>query len=415
MERYKYKAINDSGRPVRGVLSAANESDLYNQLQTAGMELVDCRPLSRENIINKILPGGKVPIRDIIQLFIQLEQLQSSGVPLLDALSDLRDSQDNPRLRDTMGDIYRTVAEGSSFSEAMEQHPKIFNALFVSLVRSGEDTGDMASSYRQLIKYLKWVDDMQSKVRKATRYPMIVSAVVVVTIAVMMGVVVPQIIGFLDTIDQELPFYTVALKAVSDFFVQPFFHILTIPVYGGIFVVVFPFLVIGLIMLFRRLSSKFAYHFDKLMINMPVFGPIIRKISIARYAQTFGALYSSGVSVLGALASARKTATNLAMIDALENVEYAVKDGNSLSQSFAASGEFPTMVVRMLKVGEESGNLTAVLDQIAEFYTKDVDEAVQGLIAMIEPALTGIMGGLILWIAVAVFGPIYSSFDDIGI
>lgn len=396
-------------------MTAASEADLYAQLQSTGVELVDCKPIGSSGALGKIIPSRKVPLREIIQLFIQLEQLQSSGVPLLDSLSDLRDSNDNQTLKDAMRDIYRSVAEGSSLSEAMETHPKIFNAMIVSLVKSGEDTGDMASSYRQLIKYLNWVDDMQVKVRKATRYPIIVCFVVIITIAVMMGIVVPQIIGFLDTIGQDLPIYTTALMAVSDFFVEPFFHIFFIPVYGGIFVITFPIFLIVVISILRRMSKDFAFLVDKAFINMPVFGPIIRKIAIARYAQTFGALYASGVSVLEALASARKTSSNLAMTEALQNVEFAVKEGNSLSKAFAASGEFPTMVIRMLKVGEESGNLTVVLDQVSSYYTKDVDEAVQGLIAMIEPALTGVMGGIILWIAVAIFGPIYGSFEDIGL
>ena len=141
-------------------------------------------------------------------------------------------------------------------------------------------------------------------------------------------------------------------------------------------------------------------------------GPLIRKINIARFAQTFGALFASGIDILKCLESARSTVTNLAIAEALESSQELVKAGSPLSEAFNASGEFPSLVIRMLRIGEESGNLTVVLDQVAEFYTNDVDEAVQGLITMIEPLLTGILGIMILWIAVAVFGPIYSSFED---
>jgi type IV pilus assembly protein PilC len=156
-----------------------------------------------------------------------------------------------------------------------------------------------------------------------------------------------------------------------------------------------------------------AYRFDLWLLSAPVFGQLIRKINIARFSQTFGAMFASGIDVLKALSNARTTVGNLALIDALEGVEDQVRNGSPLSESFNASGEFPSLVIRMLKVGEESGKLTEVLDQVSDFYTADVDEAVEGLIAMIEPFLTAVLGGMILWIAVAVFGPIYGSFDKL--
>jgi type IV pilus assembly protein PilC len=241
---------------------------------------------------------------------------------------------------------------------------------------------------------------------------MIVTGVVVLTIVIMMMVVVPQITSFLGNIGQELPIYTTALMAVSEFFVEPVFHIFGMPVPGGIIILLTPIVIFISLKLLRNSSEDMAYRLDKIALRMPVFGSLIKKISVARYSQTFGALFSSGITVLDALAAARETVTNVALRQALEEVERSVREGSSLSQAFAASGEFPTLVVRMLKVGEESGKLTPVLEQVSEFYTRDVDEAVQGLIAGIEPALTGVMGGMILWIAVAVFGPIYGSFGE---
>lgn len=401
MERYKYRAINHKGRPVRGVISAANEVDLYNQLHGAGLELIQCAPLNK----SKGMLGGaikkKVKVRDLIQLFMHLEQMQGAGVPLLESLNDIRDTTEHDRLRDIMSDVHRDVSEGSSLSEAMALHPKVFKNLFVSLVSSGEETGDMTSAYRQLIKYLKWVDQMEAKVRKATRYPMVLMLAVVATVGIMMTAVVPQIVGFIRYLDQELPVYTTALIATSDFFVAYWWAI-------GIVVVVVPIIAI----LLRRSSKEMAYRIDLMLLSAPIAGPLIRKINVARFAQTFGALYASGIDILKALESARRTVSNLALAEALMGVIEQVQTGSPLSEAFNASGEFPSMVVRMLKVGEESGNLTVVLDQVSEFYTNDVDEAIQGLIAMIEPLLTVILGGMILWIAVAVFGPIYSSFEN---
>lgn len=381
------------------MVSAINEADLYSQLQSAGLELVGCAKIKNKRGVSF---GKKIKIRDIIQFFVHIDQMQTAGVPLLEALADIRDTTENPQLRDILSNIYRDVSEGSSLSEAMNKHPGAFTPLYVSLIRAAEETGDMTTTYRQLIRYVKWVDDMRSKIKKATRYPMIVTCVVILAIVIMMGFVVPQIVGFIRNLDQALPWYTLTLIATSDFFRDYWYAIIATPI--GLF--------FGIKAL-CRISYDFAYRVDMVILGTPLAGELIRKINIARYAQTFGALFASGIDVISGLRSARNTVDNKVMIEALKTVEQRVQAGSPLSEAFNVSGEFPSMVVRMLKIGEESGNLTTVLDQVSEFYTRDVDEAITGMIAMIEPALTGIMGGMILWIAAAVFGPIYNSFSQI--
>jgi len=354
----------------------------------------------------------KIKLRDVIQLFVQLEQMQSAGVPLLDALSDVRDSTEHDGLRDIMSEIFRDVSDGAALSEAMNKHPKVFKPLYISLVEAGEETGDLTASYLQLIKYLKWVDVIQAKIRKATRYPIIVSVVVILTVVFMMSIVVPQIVGFLRFLDLDLPWFTIALIATSDFMVEPQFHFFGVPVYGSIIVMVVPVIIFGTVKLLRHSSDAIAYKLDSWWLNAPVVGPLIRKISIARYAQTFGALYASGINVISALENSRATVTNLMMLDAMESVEGHVKAGSALSEAFNASGEFPSLVVRMVKVGEESGNLTPVLDQVSDFYTHDVNEAIEALIEMIQPTLTAILGLIIAWIAAGSLGPIYMNLGN---
>jgi len=384
------------------MLSANSEVDLYEQLQKSDLELVDCKVVKESKGIGNLFYRQKVEIRDLIQFFTHMEQMQNSGVPFLEALADIRDSSDNDRLRDVLSNMHRRISDGAAFSEAMADHPKIFKGLHISLIKAGEDTGDLVTSYRQLVEYLKWLDRMQSRIRKATRYPAVVLAAVVLTIVVMMGFVVPQIVGFIENLDQEVPFYTTALVATSEFFQHYWWAIFLVPIIAA-----------GAIYSLRRSSEGFAYRFDAFVLNSPLIGSILRKIALARYAQTFGALYASGIDVISALKSARSTTGNLVLLEAFQSVEQAIATGSSLSEAFENSGEFPSMVVRMVKVGESSGNLTAVLNQVSEFYSQDVDEAVDGLISMIEPMLTAVLGIVILWIAVAVFGPIYSSFENI--
>ena len=385
---------------------------MYNQLQTAGLELIQCSCLSKKKTKIGGFTRNKIKVRDLIQFFIHMEQMQGAGVPLLDALSDIRDGSDNDQMRDIISEVHRDVRDGSALSEALNAHPKVFKPLYISLIKAGEETGDLTSCYLQLENYLKWVDALQSKIKKATRYPIVVSVVVLFTIVFMMSVVVPQIVGFLKYLEIDLPWFSVWLIATSNFFVEEQFNILGLPVYGTMIVLLVPLILIVSFMTARRSSDVIAYRLDSFYLVLPIVGNLIRKITIARYSQTFSSLFASGIDVIKALRSARNTVSNLALIDAMEGVETYVKSGSPLSDALNASGEFPSMVVRMVKIGEESGNLSGVLSQVAAFYTKDVDEAIDAMIEMIQPTLTLVLALVIVWIAAGSLGPIYMNLGN---
>jgi type IV pilus assembly protein PilC len=245
---------------------------------------------------------------------------------------------------------------------------------------------------------------MSSKIKKATRYPKILMVVVVGVISVMMGYVVPEVTGFLENIDQELPPITLALMATSAFIVSK-----------GLYLLIGAVVAYAIFKILRGVSESFKYQTDYLALRVPVLGPLFQKIALSLFCQTFSVLFNSGLEVLKCLDAASSTSTNLVMRQALDTVQSQVREGNPISKSMETTGEFPVMVVRMVNIGEESGNLSGVLDQVAEFYDKDVNEAVDGMIQMIEPMLTVVLGAIILWIVAAVFGPIYNSFGDIGI
>jgi len=404
MPKYNYKGVNDKGRPVRGLVTAANEGELFNRLQESGIALLDCRELKDKASGLSSVMAARVKTRDLIQMFVHLEQLQKAGVPLLDALSDLRDTTESTRLRDIVGDINADVSAGSSFSNALAKHPGTFEPIFVSLLHSGEETGNLTRSFAQVIKHLKWSDAMKSKIKKASRYPKILLVVVFGVVWLMMGYVVPEVVGFLENIEMELPPVTLALIATSDFFMNYFHYVILGMIAFYIFLKVA-----------RNMSEGFRYRTDYIALHSPVFGNLIRKISLSLFCQTFAVLFTSGLEILKCLEAAKKTATNTVILAALETVRTQVQEGSPISMALNNSGEFPSLVVRMVKIGEESGNLSGVLEQVAEFYDKDVNEAVDGMIAMIEPALTVILGGIMLWIAAAVFGPVYDSFGKMGV
>lgn len=402
MSKFSYRAVNDQGRPVRGIISAANETELVQLLEESGMALVDCKAIGEKQGKISALKLSKIKIPTLIQLFVHLEQLQKAGVPLLASLADVRDTTESDALRDVMSDIYKEVSEGNSLSSALGKHPTVFEEIFIALISAGEETGNLQQSFNQVVTHLKWTYAMRTKVKKATRYPKILLTVVFFVIYIMMGHVVPQVTGFLLEMGQELPPVTLALMSTSNFFVAYAIHIIL----GFIAFIIF-------IKVGRALSEEFKYRTDYIALNAPVMGPLIRKISLSQFSRTFGILFISGVEIMQCLETARQTAVNLVMMEALGSVKQRVQEGASLSEAMKVSGEFPSLVVRMLKVGEESGNLTEILEQVSEFYDHDVNEAIDGMIAMIEPILTGVLGILVLWIAAAVFGPIYDSLGDI--
>lgn len=402
MPQYAYRAVNANGRQVRGALGAANEIDLHQALVAIGLELVDCKVADRKAKL--LARRARLTARELIQFCIHLEQMQRAGVPILESLADFRDPTEIPRLRDVTAEIHRQVSEGQPLSAAFGRHPRLFSSVFTALLAAGEETGQLADSFHQLIKHLKWTAAMSTKVRKATRYPAIVACVVVGVTIFMMAVVVPQVVEFLSANNRELPIWTTALIATSSF-IQNFWPlILTLPV-----------ALIVLIKVGARQSDEFAYRLDLLALRVPVIGKVLQKIALARFAQMFAVMFQSGIDILTCLDAGRRVAGNRVLEEALVLVKRQVQAGSSLAASMAATGEFPSRVTRMIRIGEESGNLTETLAQVAEFYDQDVDGAIDGMISMIEPALTAVLGLIMAWIALAVFGPIYDNLNQLGI
>ncbi len=401
MPDYRYRAINQTGRVVRGAVFAANEQDLNGLIESSGLDLIEFKTVS-EKRLSKLLQQ-RVNVRDLIQMSIHLEQLQRAGLPLLESLVEVRDSTTTPRLRDALSQITREVNDGVSLSEAFGSHPKLFGHVFQSLVAAGEQTGQMAEAFSQLVAHLKWSDEMTIKVKKATRYPSILAVVVTIVIIFMMSFVVPQITTLLKANGTELPFMTQALVSTSDF-VRDYWFMLPILVVGAVLGVTSG----------RNISQEFRYTTDYYLLRVPVIGSVLRKIALARFAYMFATMFRGGIELLACLDASKRLVNNLALAEALSIVREGVQSGVGLSTAMRSSGEFPSLVLRMIKIGEDSGNMSDALNNVAEIYNRDVDESVQGMISFIEPALTVVMGGIMAWIAIAVFGPIYDSLGAIN-
>lgn len=402
MPTYRYKALNQAGRRVAGQLAANNEFDLHQRLRRLELELLDAR--EDKGGRGLALIGQRIGTRDLVQTCLHLQQLLAAGVTLMDALADVRDSTTHRRLRDLLAEVHEDVAQGQSLSDAFGRHPRVFGTVFQSLLAAGEESGSLTESFGQLVKHLKWTEDVSSRIKKAVRYPLFTLVVMTALFMFMMMFVVPQIMGFFASNNQELPMITTTLVATSDF-VQDFWW----AILGA------PIVLFALVRMLVKSSPDMALRLDSYLLRLPLIGPLIRKILLSRFAHFFSVLFQSGVPILTCLDTARKVVTNRWLAGALDSVRGEVADGNSLWISLKNTGEFPNLVVRMVRIGEDSGNLGETLNNVTEFYDRDVNDGIGTLVGMIEPAITLFSGIMMAWVVVAVIGPIYDSLTKLGL
>jgi type IV pilus assembly protein PilC len=332
----------------------------------------------------------------------QLEQLSSAGVPLLEGLSDLRDSTNNPHFQKIIGALVSEVEGGKMLSQALAQYPSVFSNVFVSLVRAGEQTGKLPEVFENLANTFKWQDELVSQTKRLLTYPVFVLFVVVGAVTFLMMFLVPQMTSFLGNMGQELPTQTKVLMFISKVFVDYWWLLFSLPIVAAI----------GLSVLVRQ-SPEMRYRFDYVVLHLPVTGDILQKIILARFARYFALMYQTGIPILDAIKTCEDIVGNRAVASALNRAHQQINAGDSMSESFHNAGLFPPLVVRMIKVGENSGALDASLLKISYFYDRDVNESIDKMLKMLEPALTVVLGGILAFIMFSVLGPVYDSFSQL--
>jgi type IV pilus assembly protein PilC len=402
MPTYNYKALNVRGATVKGNLTAENETELQEKLRKLGLDLLK----SKEIVISTskfTLFRKSVSTRDLIIFCVHMEQLERAGVPILDAISDLRDASESDVLRELVIKLYDSVKGGKLLSEALGEHPKIFSEVFTGLISAGERTGNMGDAFGHLASHLKWQAEIVRKIKTATRYPIILVVVMSSVIALMMLYVVPQMTDFLKNQGFELPFYSRALIAVSDVFVSYWYILLGMPVL--LFVVT---------LTLYRTSESAAYNIDRFALRIPYIGPVIHKIELARFCHFFAITFKAGMDVIECIQTSENVMHNRVMKEAVYYVRQSVSEGNTITGSLQVSSQFPSLVMRMFKVGEESGKMEQALENVNFFYDREVNDSVEAMIELIQPALTIVMGVMLFWITAAVFGPLYDSFSKMN-
>lgn len=395
MPTFRYRAVDQTGKPAQGRMDAVNDVDLELRLQRMGLDLVAFDEVAQGS---GMFHRHSVSMQDLVMFCFQMEQLTRAGVPLLEGLMDLRDSTANPQLREVIGAVVSEVEGGKQLSQALSSHPKVFGDVFISLIRAGEQTGKLPEVFDNLASTLKWQDELISQTKRLLAYPAFVMVVVLGAITFLMMYLVPQMVSFLRNMGQELPLSTKILIWVSEAFVNYWWLIFSMPV---------ALVALGAMMI--RQSAQTRYQFDYLKLNLPVTGEILQKIIMARFARYFALMYQTGVPILDAIKTCQDIAANRVVADALERVCQQINAGDSMSESFHNVGLFPPLVVRMIRVGETTGSLDRSLLNISYFYDRDVKESVEKMLKMLEPALTVILGLLLAAIMFSVLGPVYDT------
>ncbi|NOT14995.1 MAG: type II secretion system F family protein [Methylotenera sp.] len=400
MPSFNYNAVDKLGRMAIGQIDASNEADLEIRLARMGLDLITFRPAKKSTS----LMSSRVSNQDLVMFCFQLEQLTSAGVPLLEGLNDLRESSDNLYFQKIIGAISAEVEGGKMFSQALAEHPQVFSEVFVSLIDAGERTGQLPAVLNNLFETIRWQDELVSQTKKLLIYPAFVATVVMGAVVFLMTYLVPQMVLFLRNMGQELPLNTQILIAISNVFVAYWWLIIGLPI-----------LIVVILAAVIRSSPQARYRFDMLKLNLPITGTILHKIIMARFARYFALMYQTGIPILEAIKICENIVGNRVVADALSRVHTQINAGDAMSESFRNAGLFPQLVVRMIKVGESTGGLDKSLLNISYFYDRDVNDSMQKMLKMIEPALTIILGLILAFIMFSVLGPVYDSFSKLKI
>ena len=397
MAAFQYKAIDRTGRPARGKLDAANEIDLELRLKKMGLDLITSRMLRGHT---PSLAAGQITRQDLITFCFDLEQISRAGIPILEGLRDLRDGMENPRFREILTSVIEDIEGGKTLSQSLSAFPRVFQPVFVSLIRAGEMSGILTEVFENLGATLKWQDELASQTKRLLAYPVLVFVVVLAVMVFLLLYLVPQVTSLLKTMGLQLPLQTRILIGLSEMVTTwwPLLLVLPIIAFAGI----------GFM---AKANPRTRYLLDYAILRLPVIGAILQKIILARFANFIALMYRSGITVLDAIRTSEDIVGNRVIAESLQRAGQQINAGESMSEAFRNLGVFPPLVIRMLRTGESTGALDVALLNITYFYNRDVRDSVDKALKLLEPMLTLVLGGMLAMVLFSVLTPIY---DVIG-
>ncbi len=405
MEHYRYKAIDADGRHCSGLLEALDPADLEIRLKRTGFDLVSAAPVSRHAFAfspKRHFPSIRMPRRERIDFCFHLEQLLRAGVPIREALVDLRDSTDHPGFRDVIGHLIEALEAGQTLSQALQRRGAAFDPVFVNLIHAGEVSGRLPEVLENLGAALKREDELAAQTKKGLLYPVFSGILVLGATLFLLFYLVPQLQVFLKNMGQTLPLSARVLFFVSDLLRRYW------PFLFGV-----PLLACFCVAAALRLDAGARRMFDRMTLRVPLLGAVKKKIIFSRFAGVFALLYASGIPVLEAVRVTQNIVGSLTIRSALEEVETMIADGCGIAAAFQHTNLFPPLVIRMLKVGENTGALDEALRNVRYFYDRDASDAMEKMQTMAGPVLIVALGLILGWIMLSVIGPVYDAIAGI--
>lgn len=403
MINFKYVAKSSDGKTISGTLEANDRVSAIDTLRKKDLTIV----FMEETLVTRKLPAlnffkKKINLDDLVVFSRQLATMVDAGIPLVGALDILSEQMENKQFAGVTTIIKKDVEAGLNFSDALSKHKAVFSSLFVSMVRAGETSGTLDEILDRLAAYLEKTSSLQKKIKSALVYPMVVSLMAVVITLFLLIYIIPVFKNIFSGFGAQLPTPTLVLIAISDF-LKRYFWVAILILAGGIFAIA----------RFVK-TEKGRTLYDGVLLNMPIFGILFKKVAISKFTRTLSTLIKSGVPILASLDIVGKTAGNKVVELAVESVRNNVREGESVAEPLSRSKIFPPMVVRMVAVGEQAGQLEKMLGKIADFYDDQVDAAVSGLTSMIEPLIIAFLGLVIGSIVVCMFLPIFKIISVVG-
>ena len=402
MPDYKFRTIDEVGKVRSDTMIASNPMELEKRLGSMGFDLLSYSEQARA--ASTILGRKSITKRELINFTFHIEQLLRAGVPLLDSLKDIRDSLDYSHFTDVLQTIIDDIEGGKTLSLAMAEHKHIFDNVYVTLIRIGEEAGLLSKVLKELGETLRWQDELAAHSRKIMVYPSIVSTVVLSVVTFLMMYLMPQLLPFIKAMGTEIPTHTRLLIGVSNAFVDYWYIIFGMP-----------FFLYGLLKILVVTNPKVHRVVDRIKLRLWLFGPLSLKIKLARFSNYFAMMYGAGITVLDALRISEGMMNNVVLEEAVRSVRAKISEGMQISESFESTGVFPSMIVRMIRIGEDTGAMDDALLNVSYFFDREVRESIDRLEPAMMPGLTIILGGIMMWIMLAVLGPVYDAVSKVKI
>jgi type IV pilus assembly protein PilC len=389
---FLWEGMDKRGKKVKGQMSAGGEAVVNAQLRKQGITVTKVKKQS------SLFGGGskRITDKDVTLFTRQLATMMKAGVPLLQSFEIVARGHSNPSMQRLLLEIKADIEKGSSLTQAFGRHPLYFDTLFCNLVGAGEAAGILEGVLERLAVYKEKILAIKSKIKSALFYPVSIIVVAFIITAIIMIFVIPAFKELFTSFGADLPGPTLVVMAISDFFVQWWWAIFGV-IGGGIY---------AFLQAWRR-SRKVQMVMDRVMLKLPIFGPVIEKATIARWTRTLSTMFAAGVPLVEALDSVGGASGNQVFVEATSKIRGEVSTGTALTAAMQNSGLFPNMVLQMASIGEESGSLDSMLGKVADFYEAEVDDAVEALSSLMEPIIMVVLGTLIGGMVIAMYLPIF--------